>query len=290
MKKIFISFIASVLFLYSIVIYPNCSLKASAVDDTVITSSTSSTPVSTGTITASALNIRTGASTNYHILGVYRRGTSVDIYGETSGWYRVKYNNDFAYICGEYVRLGGTSASQSTTTTVSNKGIVTASALNIRTGAGTNYAKVGLLYRGTTVPITGKTGNWYSILHNGSTRYVCADYINASPTQSTTSTSTTNTTSSGNMTNIGRFKITGYDACKSCCGKTDGITASGTKATAGRTIAMKGYPFGTKIYIEGLGTYIVEDRGVGSGVIDVFCNNHSECYAITGYYNAYVVN
>lgn len=53
---------------------------------------------------------------------------------------------------------------------------------------------------------------------------------------------------------------------------------------------MKGYAFGTKVYIVGLGYYIVEDRGVGNGVIDVFCNNHNECYAITGYYDVYIVN
>ena len=88
---------------------------------------------------------------------------------------------------------------------------------------------------------------------------------------------------------MGRYYITGYDACYSCCGKTDGITASGTKATVGRTVAMKNVPFGTKIYIDGIGERVVEDRGVSSGRVDVFCGNHSECYAITGYYDVFAV-
>lgn len=92
------------------------------------------------------------------------------------------------------------------------------------------------------------------------------------------------------MTPIGQMYITGYDICYQCCGKVDGITASGTAATVGRTIAA-GYqfPFGTQIYIEGLGIYTVEDCGPQGNVIDVLCNNHSECHAITGFYQCYIV-
>ena len=44
------------------------------------------------------------------------------------------------------------------------------------------------------------------------------------------------------------YKVTGYCACVKCCGKTNGITASGTKATAGRTIAASAqFSFGTKL-------------------------------------------
>ena len=96
--------------------------------------------------------------------------------------------------------------------------------------------------------------------------------------------------SSGNLTFLGNYYITGYDTCASCCGKSDGITASGARATVGRTVAMKGVPFGTQIYIEGIGYRVVEDRGVGAGKVDVLCGNHSECYAITGTYKVYIVN
>lgn len=96
------------------------------------------------------------------------------------------------------------------------------------------------------------------------------------------------------MTYIGRCYVTGYAVtCKHCCGKTDGITASKKKAQVGRTIAMsEKYPFGTRIYIAGLGEYVVEDRGgaIKGNKIDVGCNNHDECYAITGYYDAYIIN
>ena len=94
------------------------------------------------------------------------------------------------------------------------------------------------------------------------------------------------------MRYLGWFKITGYDTCASCCGKTDGITASGTQATVGRTCAAsKDLPFGTRLYIEGIGERIVEDRGggVNGSHIDVLVADHPAAYAITGTYAVYVI-
>lgn len=91
-------------------------------------------------------------------------------------------------------------------------------------------------------------------------------------------------------TYVGRFYITGYDICVTCCGKTDGITKSGTKGVVGRTCgAPRKYPFGTVFYIDGIGERVVEDRGrLGNDYhIDVLCNNHAECYAITEYYDVW---
>jgi 3D (Asp-Asp-Asp) domain-containing protein len=76
-------------------------------------------------------------------------------------------------------------------------------------------------------------------------------------------------------TELGIYKLTAYCSCSKCCGKSDGITASGTKATAGRTVAAKGFSFGTELMING-DTYIVEDRGVGSGVVDIYFDSHEE--------------
>ena len=85
-------------------------------------------------------------------------------------------------------------------------------------------------------------------------------------------------TSNGN-TKI--FKVTAYCSCAKCCGKTTGITASGTKATAGRTIATSGqFAFGTKLIINGQ-EYTVEDRGgaIQGNRIDVYMNSHAEALA-----------
>ena len=91
---------------------------------------------------------------------------------------------------------------------------------------------------------------------------------------------------------LGTYKITGYDICYRCCGKVDGITASGVKATVGKTIAApSNFPFGTVLFIEGIGYRTVEDRGgsIKGKRLDVLCNNHPECYAITGWRKVWII-
>ena len=78
---------------------------------------------------------------------------------------------------------------------------------------------------------------------------------------------------------IGKYKLTAYCACNKCCGKTDGITATGTKATQGRTIAVdpKVIPYGSEVLIDGK-TYIAEDCGgaIKENRIDVFFDSHED--------------
>ena len=78
---------------------------------------------------------------------------------------------------------------------------------------------------------------------------------------------------------LGEFAITHYCACSRCCGKSDGVTATGTQATAGRTIAVdpKVIPLGTEVIIDGQ-SYIAEDTGraIKGNKIDIFCESHEE--------------
>jgi 3D (Asp-Asp-Asp) domain-containing protein len=90
-----------------------------------------------------------------------------------------------------------------------------------------------------------------------------------------------------NLSYVGNFKLTGYCPCYSCCGKSPsspgyGVTARGTRATEGFTIAAdKRFAFGTKLYIEGLGFRTVEDRGgaIHGNRIDVYYDTHGECFS-----------
>ena len=77
---------------------------------------------------------------------------------------------------------------------------------------------------------------------------------------------------------LGQFVVTAYCPCMECCGKTDGITASGVKAQANHTIATSSsYAFGTKMILNGR-IYTVEDRGgaIQGNRIDIFFNTHQE--------------
>ena len=75
------------------------------------------------------------------------------------------------------------------------------------------------------------------------------------------------------------FKVTGYCPCRKCCGKTDGITASGRKSQDRHTLAAPSkYAFGTRIQLDGYGVYVVEDRGgaIKDNRLDMFFNTHQE--------------
>ena len=75
-----------------------------------------------------------------------------------------------------------------------------------------------------------------------------------------------------------------YCSCAKCCGKTNGITASGAKASAWYTVAAgKGYKIGTVIYIPALankpngGWFVVQDRGgaISNSKLDIYMGSHS---------------
>lgn len=80
------------------------------------------------------------------------------------------------------------------------------------------------------------------------------------------------------------FNTSAYCSCAKCCGKTNGITASGAKAAAWYTVAAgKGYKMGTVIYIPALkdkpngGWFIVQDRGgaISNSKLDIYMGSHS---------------
>ena len=111
--------------------------------------------------------------------------------------------------------------------------------------------------------------------------------------KSTSRSSTLPRTSSSSSTGGTVYKITAYCPCSKCCGKSTGRTASGTKATAGRTVAASSkFAFGTKLNIGGH-VYTVEDRGgaINGNKIDIFVNSHAEALQWgVRYLNVSVVN
>ena len=79
--------------------------------------------------------------------------------------------------------------------------------------------------------------------------------------------------------------ITHYDVCSKCCGKTDGITASGTHATPYSTVAVDPavIPLGAVVLVDygdgnGLCRYRAEDTGgaIKGDRIDVCVGSHDE--------------
>ena len=104
--------------------------------------------------------------------------------------------------------------------------------------------------------------------------------VQVNATSRATTSRTASAHSAGGTTKI--FKVTAYCSCAKCCGgHASGYTSSGTKATAGRTVAASGqFSYGTKLLINGK-EYTVEDRGgaVKGDKIDIYMNSHAEALA-----------
>ena len=81
---------------------------------------------------------------------------------------------------------------------------------------------------------------------------------------------------------LGEFTLTAYCPCMKCCGKTDGITATGTTAAEGRTIAVdpRVIPYGSAVtlyFADGTShTYTAEDCGGGikGNRLDIYFDDH----------------
>lgn len=106
------------------------------------------------------------------------------------------------------------------------------------------------------------------------------------------STSKTTQINGRTATYLGRFKLTGYCPCRQCSEGYGTRTATGTRAVAGRTVAVdpRVIPYGTHLMINGH-EYVAEDRGgaVRGNHIDVYYNTHAEARNVLAYADVYIL-
>ena len=155
-----------------------------------------------GIITASALNVRSGPSTNHSIVTKAYKGSKVEILESSNGWYKVKLSNGkIGWGSGSYINVttsnNSSSANNSNTSNESTgkTGTVTASTLNIRSGAGTKYSVVTKASKGSKVEILESSNGWYKVkLSNGKIGWGSGSYIS----MTTSSNSSSNSNSENN--------------------------------------------------------------------------------------------
>lgn len=103
----------------------------------------------TGTVTADFLRIRSGAGIRNPQVGSMARGTRVEILEQTAVDGNPWGRTEKGWICLTYVKLDQAADSDHAYST----GVVTASKLNVRSGAGVGFSKVGTLTQGTKVNV-----------------------------------------------------------------------------------------------------------------------------------------
>lgn len=148
-------------------------------------SSTSSGSESSATVqytgkTTANLNVRSGASVSASILTTLKKDSSVSVTGSNGNWLQIKYKNGTAWVAKDYVSKSGSSDSSQTATSAASKVLyqrVTTAKLNVRKSASVSSSILTTLAKGTTVDVTGTSGNWLQIKYNGGTAYVSADYV-----------------------------------------------------------------------------------------------------------------
>ena len=146
-----------------------------------------------GTVTADALNVRSGPSTSYGITTKLYKGDKVEILETSNGWHKIKASNGkIGWVSGDYIKVSSGSTSQPSTSTT--KATVTATSLNVRSGAGTSYSVITKLSKGTVVDVIESASNgWKKIkTSGGTTGWVSGEYLT---TGSAGNSSTNNSTS-----------------------------------------------------------------------------------------------
>lgn len=124
----------------------------------------------TAKILANALNVRKTPGINGEYAGLLVNGDTVEIVGvdSTTGWYKIKWENGYAYITNksEYVEIISGDPNGSTTV---QKVEVLAENLNVRSGGSTSYNSIGIVSKGFVADIleTDKDTGWYKINYNG---------------------------------------------------------------------------------------------------------------------------
>ena len=182
-------------------------------------------------VSSGKLNVRKSASTGSVVLTTLQKGSYVTLISTSGNWYYVEYaDGRYGYCHKDYIKLdSGKTATVKTNST----------SLNVRSGAGTNYAVKDTIPKGEIVIILSTSNGWSKILYNGTkTGYVSSSYL---------STGTT----SVNYSKI-TLKVPSYK-------QTDSRWANVKIGSSGKTIAqigcvttgiamMESYRTGTTIY------------------------------------------
>ena len=140
------------------------------------------TAIATGVVKANTnLNVRSGAGTAAPKVGTITGGTTVYIYEKVTvggvEWGRIGTNQ---WVSLAYVILNNSSTTPSvpSTPTTGTGTVISSTNLNIRTGPGANYTRVGALTPGTQITIyelaTSGTQQWGRI---GTNQWVCMSYV-----------------------------------------------------------------------------------------------------------------
>ena len=133
-------------------------------------------------VSGGSLNVRRSASTSSEVISSLYKGSYLTLMWKTGSWWYVEYDDGrYGYCHSDYIDSVSSTA----------KVVRTASGnLNVRSGAGTSYSRIGSLPSGEVVLVLWQTGDWSRILYNGTKLgYVKSSYLTSTASYSAISLS-----------------------------------------------------------------------------------------------------
>jgi uncharacterized protein YgiM (DUF1202 family) len=134
------------------------------------------------------LNVRVGAGTNFAVIGGIAPGTNYDVYGTVDGWYVINYEDQVGYISSAFVRdvmqdedseaeVTEPEVEQPSLTEPTGQVVEAFVNLNVRAGAGTNFAVIGGIAPGTNYDVYGTVDGWYVINYEDQVGYISSAFV-----------------------------------------------------------------------------------------------------------------
>ncbi len=174
----------------------------------------------TGTVTCDVLNVRSGPGTSNSVIGSLKRGNSVAVKAKSNGWYKVSYGSGTGWVCGDYLSVGQSSPAkapaQSKPSSPSSSGGSAGrisgtggAGVNVRSGAGTRYGRIGGLAEGASVTIVGQSNGWYQIKYGSGTGWVSSQFVKKGSGGSSGGSSSGGSSSGGSTSTAGYVSGTG---------------------------------------------------------------------------------
>lgn len=124
------------------------------------------------TLSSGSLNVRSSNSTATATVASLANGSYITLLSRSGSWWRVEYaGGKYGYCHSDYIApAGGTGATVQ----------LSYGSLNVRSGAGTGYAKIDSLYQGSSVIELSRNGSWSQILYGGTKKgWVSSQYLSA---------------------------------------------------------------------------------------------------------------
>ena len=123
------------------------------------------------TVSASALRVRSGPSTESSTLDYAANGEYVSIKGKTGSWYKVSYNLTDGYMHESHLLLHDAKNVEL------GYGRVSGNKVNIRSGPGTSYTAVARGNAGDKAYVIGFNRQWYKVIYGDKIGYIRSDYL-----------------------------------------------------------------------------------------------------------------